>query len=103
MSLANKWMRKNIPSCSNSALADTLGHFLAQSTCTHYSSSSGRLYIFLGSGTLKKGPKCGLQKAGCNPYFGAFFQGDKPTHVFKTKIVVADCTMEDDSSFSLLV
>ena len=43
-----------------------------------------------GSGTLKKDPKYGLQKAGCNPYFGPFFQGHKPTHVFKTRIVGAD-------------
>ena len=27
----------------------------------------------------------------CNPYFGLnFFQGHKPTHVFKTRIVGAD-------------
>ena len=37
---------------------------LAQSICTHYSSWSGRPDIFLGSVTLKKGPKYGLQKVG---------------------------------------
>ena len=26
----------------------------------------------------------------CNPYFGPFLQGHKPTHVFKTRIVGAD-------------
>ena len=26
----------------------------------------------------------------CNPFFGPFFQGQKPTHVFKTRIVGAD-------------
>ena len=41
-------------------------YILAQSIYTHYSSLSGRPDIFLGSGTfLKKGPKYGLQKAGC--------------------------------------
>ena len=75
---------------------------VAQSICAHYSSLSGQPDIFLGSGTLKKGPKYGLQKAGCkkhgseearlpllflsnndpvylhrtvcNPYFGLFFR-----------------------------
>ena len=79
---------------------------VAQSICTHYSSLSGRPDIFLGSGTLKKGPKYGLQKAGCkkhgseearlillflnnidpvyldpafcNPYVGPFFQTSRP-------------------------
>ena len=31
-----------------------------------------------------------LHPAFCNPYFGPFFQGHKPTHVFKTRIVGAD-------------
>ena len=26
----------------------------------------------------------------CNPYFGPFFQGRKPTYVFKTRIMGAD-------------
>ena len=51
--------------------ADTV----VQSICTHYSSLSGRPDIFLGCGT----------------YFGPdLFQGHKPTHVFKTRIVGAD-------------
>ena len=37
---------------------------IAQSICTHYSRLSGRP-DFLGSGTLKKGAKYGVQKAGC--------------------------------------
>ena len=36
---------------------------VSQSICTYYFSLSGRLDIVLGSGTLKKGPKYGLQKA----------------------------------------
>ena len=31
-----------------------------------------------------------LHPAFCNPYFGPFLQGHKPTHVFKTKIVGTD-------------
>ena len=36
---------------------------IAQSICNHYSSLSGQPDIFLGSGTLKKGPIYGLQKS----------------------------------------
>jgi len=51
---------------------------------------------------LKKGPKYGLQKAGCKKQGQCyskreearldliFFQGHKPTNFFKTKIVGAD-------------
>ena len=46
-----------------------------QSICTLLSNLSGRPDIFLGSGTLKKSD---------------FFQGHKPTHVFKSRIVGAD-------------
>ena len=38
---------------------------VTQSICTHNSSLSSRPDIFSGAGTLKKGPKYGLQKAGC--------------------------------------
>ena len=84
----------------------------AQSTFTHYFSLSGWPDICSVSGTLKKGPKYGLQIAGCkkqghcywsllflnnnnpvflhpafcNPYFRPFFQGHKPI----PKIVGAD-------------
>ena len=60
-------------------------NIFGQSICTHYSSLSGRPNIFLGSGTLKKGPKYGLQKAGCNPYFGPFFTGSQTEPCFQNK------------------
>ena len=90
----------------------------AQSICTNYSSLSGRPDIFLGSGTGKKsGPKKSRvqkkrviviqkeKKPDClfsfwittTRFFSTrlfldliFFQGHKPTHVFKTRIVGAD-------------
>ena len=59
---------------------------VAESICTHYSNSSGRLDILLGSGTFKKLGTLLFQKTGCP----IFFQGHKPTLVFKTRIVGAD-------------
>ena len=74
----------------------------AQSICTHYSSLSGQPDIFLGFGTLKK------RRPGClfsfwitmilffctllfaTHFLDLFFQGHKPTNVFKTRIVGAD-------------
>ena len=87
-----------------------------QSICTLISNLSGKPDIFLGSGTFKKlGPIYEVQKAECKkqcaknrvrmpllflnnnnpafctPYFGPdFFQGLKPIHLFKTRIVGAD-------------
>ena len=49
-------------------LKDILFHLLyklAESICIYYSSLLVRPDIFLGFGTLKKGPKYGLQTAGC--------------------------------------
>ena len=52
-------------------------HKIAQSIFTHYScfENMGRFV------TLKKGPKYGLQKAGCNPYFEPFFKVPDPKKI----------------------
>ena len=80
---------------------------LATDSRPHYFSLSRRPDISLGSGTLKKDPTYGLQNAGYKKQghcyskreeacflqthiLALFFQGHKPTYVFKTRIVGAD-------------
>ena len=64
---------------------------VAESICIHYSSLSVRPDIFFRIWNFKKSsPKYGLERSRSIFLTWFFFQGPKPTHFFKTRILGAD-------------